>query len=134
MKAKRTKKYAGPRVPNIPMMGTTHNELAMGLHAAIETLIAAPDVDNYNDLSLRFITLGRVVGPQSYMEQAKSAMLDIAARFERVGKFGVNAVEAAALRLASGQMDMALPKIPVNKLWAAEMRTVAMLKGSGVQS
>lgn len=134
MKAKRNKKYAGPRVPNIPMMRTTHDGLAMGLHAAIETLIAAPDADNYNDVSLRFITLGRVVGPQQYMEQAKAAMLDIAARFERMGKFGVNEQEAAALRLASGQMDMALPKIPINKLWAAEMRTVAMLKGSGVEA
>lgn len=130
MKAKRNKKYAGPRVPNIPMMRTTHDELCMGLHIAIETLIARPDVDNYNDLSLRFITLGRVVGKQAYMEQAKAAMLDIAARFERIGKFGVNATEAEALRQASGQMDMALPKIPVNKLWQAEMRTVQMVRSA----
>lgn len=130
MKAKRNKKYGGPRIPNIPMMRTTHDELAMGLHIAIETLIARPDVDTYNDLSLRFITLGRVVGKQQYMEQAKGAMLDIAARFERMGKFGVNAAEAEALRQASGQMDMALPKIPVNKLWQAEMRTVQMVRSA----
>ena len=130
MTKKRTKKYQGPRIPNVPMMRTTHDELAMGLHIAIETLIARPDVDNYNDLSLRFITLGRVVGKQQYMEQAKQAMLDIAARFERVGKFGVNAAEAEALRQASGQMDRALPKIPLNKFLAAEARTMAMLRAN----
>lgn len=124
---KRNKKYS-PRIPNIPMMRATHDELALGLHVAIETLIARPDADNYNDVSLRFITLGRVVGPQAYMERAKGAMLDIAARFERVGKFGVSDAEADALRMASGQMDAALPKIPVNKLWAAEMRTAAMVR------
>lgn len=130
MKKPRNKKYAGPRLPNIPMMKSTHDELALGLHASIETLIARPDADTYNDVSLRFITLGRVVGKQTYMEQAKGAMLDIAARFERMGKFGVNAAEAAALRQASGQMDMALPRIPVNKLYAAELRTAAMLRAA----
>lgn len=128
MKKDRKHKKHKPRIPNIPMMSTTHNDQAMRLHVEIETLIARPDVDTYNALSCRFIALGRALGPRAFMEQAKQAMLDIAARFERMGKFGVNAAEAAALRQASGQMDLALPKVPANKLWAAEIRTAAMLR------
>lgn len=131
MKAKRNKKYV-PRIPNIPMMRETHDDLALTLRMAIETLIACPDIEAYNEVSLRFITLGRAMGPQPFMEQAKQAMLDIAARFERVGKIGVSASEAASLREVSGDMDRAIAKVPVNRMLFAELRTQQMAANEGV--
>jgi hypothetical protein len=127
-KPKRNKKYQ-PRAVAIPMMAETRDELALALHAAVETLIHAPDVDTYNELSLRLVTLGRVVGPKQFLEAAKRAMMDVAERYGRVGKFGVKDDEAAALRLSAGAMDRALGLIPVNYLLAAEVKTMKMCEG-----
>src|SRR3989304_7035116 len=106
-KKPRTKRHT-PIVPRIPMMVETRDDLALGLRMSIEALIAAPGVETYNAVSLRLVTLGRVVGKQSFMEDAKRAMLDVFARFERVGKIGVNDSEAAILRTTAGDMDAAI--------------------------
>lgn len=132
MKPKRNKKYR-PRALNIPMMRETRDELALGLRMSIETLIAVPSVDSYNAVSLQLVTLGRVVGKQEFMERAKAAMLDVAARFERVGKMGVSAAEAAVLRDTSNSMDCAIGMIPVNKFAAAELKTQAWCLQNGVR-
>jgi hypothetical protein len=124
MKKPRNKKYQ-PRVPRIPLMAETRDHLALDLHMAVETLIGAPSREAFNELSKRFITMQKVVGAADYLEIAKRALLDIAARFERVGKFGVNAAEAEALRKASGSMDQALAGVTLDKLHQAAVQTTA---------
>lgn len=132
MKPKRNKKYR-PRALRIPMMRETRDELALALRMSIETLIAAPSVDSYNAVSLQLVTLGRVVGAQEFMERAKAAMLDVAARFERVEKMGVSAAEAAVLRDTSNNMDCAIGLVTVNKFAAAELKTQAWCLQNGVR-
>ncbi len=119
---KRNKKYT-PRMPNIPMMRETRDSLAMALHAAVETLIHRPGIDAYNAVSLNLMTIGRACGKRDCIEAAKRAMLDIFARYERVGKIGANGQDAQALRCAAGALDGLLATIPVNRWVDADMLT-----------
>jgi hypothetical protein len=125
---KRSKKYRQHRV-DIPMMVETRDDLALTLRMSIEALIAAPGVETYNAVSLQLVTLGRVVGKQDFMEQA---MLDVFERFERVGKIGASAAEAAVLRKTANDMDAALALVPVNKFAAAEAKTRVWCEENGV--
>lgn len=130
-RTKRNKRYQ-PRMPSIPMMVETRSDLALGLRMSIEALIAAPGIETYNAVSLRLVTLGRVVGKQPFMEDAKRAMLDVFARFERVGKIGVNESEAAILRATAGDMDAAIAYVPVNEFAWAEAKTRKWCAENGV--
>lgn len=130
-KKPRNKRHS-PRLPNIPMMTETRNGLALELRMAIEALIYEPSIDLFNHVSTRLITLGRVCGVQPCLESAKQAMLDVFARFERVGRMGVSPEEAESLRAASGEMDSMLAMIPVNKLAVSELKTIAWCKANGV--
>lgn len=130
-KKPRNKQYR-PHAINIPMMRETRDELAMGFFAAVETLIAAPDVNSYNEVSLRLVTLGRCVGKRDCMEAAKQAMLDVFARHERVGKMGVSVSEAQSLRAASYGIDGILATVPLNKLVASEVKTVDWCRANNV--
>ena len=129
--SKRNKKYR-PHQINIPMMRETRDSLALKLRMSIEALITAPSVETYNAVSLQLVTLGRVVGKQDFMEQAKRAMLDVYDRVERVGKFGVNRAEAAVLRQTSADMDAAIALVPVNKFAAAEAKTLVWCEQNNV--
>lgn len=129
---KRNKKYI-PRAINLPMMSSTRDDLALGLRMSIEALIAAPSVDTYNAVSLRLVTLGRVVGAQDFMESAKAAMLSVFARYERVAKMGVSESEAAQLRDASRLMDAVIALVPVNKFADAEAKTLRWCLANNVE-
>jgi hypothetical protein len=133
VKPKRGRKHCR-YIPKIPMMPETRDKLAMELRMAVETLISNPSIDAYNFLSTRFITLGRVAGQVDCLESAKAAMLDVFARFERVGKIGVDAMQAERLRTAVGEMDAMIGTIPVNKLAVSEMKTEMWCKLNGVGS
>lgn len=128
---KRSKKYR-PHAVNIPMMPETQADLALKLRMCIEALITAPSVPTYNAVSLELVTLGRVVGKRDFMETAKRAMLDIADRFERVGKIGANDTEAATLRKMAGDMDAAIALIPVNKMVLAQLKTQVWCENNNV--
>ena len=129
---KKPRKPHRPFIPSIPMMREARDAMAMSLHAAIETLICAPDIEAYNNVSTKLITFGYAVGIQECLEGAKKAMTSIADRHTRVGKIGVGKIEAAALRAASGAMDRMLAKIPVNKMLAAELKTQMFVERVGV--
>lgn len=133
MKAKRNKKHR-PRMANIPMMTETRDSLALGMRMSIEALITAPSVETYNAVSLRLVTLGRVVGAHDFMESAKAAMLDVFARYERIGKMGVSDPEAARLRDASRLMDAVIALVPVNKFAAAEAKTLRWCAANNVEA
>lgn len=132
-KPKRNKRRT-PREVRIPMMTETHADLALRTRMSIEALIAAPSVETYNAVSLRLVTLGRVVGAQDFMESAKAAMLSIFARYERVNKMGVSEPEAAQLRDASRLMDAVIALVPVNKFAAAEAKTLRWCEANNVQA
>ena len=132
--SKKPRKAYKPRRVDIPMMVETRDQQALDLRMAIETLIAQPSVDTYNAVSKRLITIGRVLGKQQFMEQAKQAMLDVAARFERVGKMGVSESEAVALRATAGNMDAALATVPVNRFHAADVKTRVWCMANGVEA
>lgn len=131
MSRKRSKKHR-PFIPNIPMMVETQSDLALRLRMSIEALIGYPNEETYNAVSLQLVTLGRVVGPRDFMEQAKRAMLDVFARFERVGKIGASAEEAVVLRAMSAHMDTAIAMVPVNKMAEAEAKTRHWCEQNGV--
>ncbi len=114
------------------MMREARDAMALSLHAAIETLIGAPNDDAYNNVSTKLITFEYAVGIQECLEDAKKAMTSIAARHDRVGRIGVNALEATALRQASCVMDRMLARIPVNKLLKAELKTQIFVERAGV--
>lgn len=132
-KSTKPRKSYRPRTVNIPMMSGTRDDLALGLRMSIEAIIAAPSIETYNAVSLQLVTLGRVTGPQQFMEDAKRAMLDVFGRYERVGRIGVSDKEAAILREASGAMDAALAKIPVNKFHEAQRKTATWCRDNNVE-
>lgn len=131
-KPKRNKAYV-PRALNIPMMRETRDSLALALHAAVETLIERPSIEAYNVVSVNLMTIGRTCGLQGCVEQAKRAMLDIYARYVRVGKIGANADDAQALRTAAGAMDGLLARVPVNRWAAADARTMQQCRAANVE-
>ena len=120
---RKPRKAHRPRTPNIPMMAESRDHMATHLHAAVETLINAPDIEAYNNVSTKLITMAKAIGERDCLEAAKGAMISIAERHERVGKVGVSEHEAHVLRQASGQMDAMLGKIPLNKMLNAEIET-----------
>ena len=117
-------------MPSIPMMRETRDSLALVLHAAVETLICRPGIDAYNAVSLNLMTIGRACGRRDCIEAAKQVMLDIYARYERVGKIGANEQDAAKLRLAAGALDGLLAAVPVNRWIDADMRTAEQYRAA----
>lgn len=113
-KPRRNKAYK-PRPANIPMMAETRNSLALELHLATETLIAAPSPDTYNQLSKMLAALRNAGATDACIDQASDAMLVICDRYERVGKVGVADTEAAVLRQAAGGIDHQIGTVPTNK-------------------
>lgn len=120
---RKPRKQHKARTPSIPMMAATRDRMALDLHAAVETLIHAPDIESYNHVSTKLIALGRVAGERDCLESAKEAMGAICDRFQRVGKMGVSEHEAHQLRKASGDMDSMIGTIPVNRMIKAEVET-----------
>lgn len=130
-KAKRNKPHR-PRAPRIPIMRETRDDLALGLRMSIEALITAPTIETYNEVSLRLVTLGRLVGKQSYMEEAKRAMLDVFDRYERVERMGVSGAEAEVLRRTAGDMDAAIAHVSLTAFLASEVKTRQWCAENGV--
>ncbi len=131
-KPKRNKGYS-PRALNIPMMRETRDGLALALHAAVETLIERPSIESYNVVSVNLMTIGRACGPQPCIESAKQAMLEVYARYKRVGKIGANADDAQALRIAAGAMDGLLARVPVNRWAAADAKTMRQCVAANIE-
>ena len=104
------------REVNVPMMTETHRRLALELRMTVETLIARPSVDIYNQVSKMLAALNRGGMPQSVLDPATLTMNSICDRFERMGKVGVTSLEAAILRRALASIDGAMTRIPINKL------------------
>ena len=108
-----------PKFVSIPMMAENRNMLAMHLHIAVDTLIAAPSVDAYNRVSKMLATLYKAGCTKPCLTLATHAVNAICDRFERVQKVGVSEDEATVLRHASGELDEELARIPFNKFKAA---------------
>jgi hypothetical protein len=130
---KRPRKAYKPRNVSVPMMAETRDSLAMELHAAIETLIHAPSITAYNNVSTKMVTLGRAAGMSDCLEDAKAALIGISDRFERMKKVGVSPHEAQQLRESSAGLDALLASIPINRLRHAEMVTAMHCVELGVE-
>lgn len=98
-----------------PMVTETHRRLALELRAAAETLIGAPSVETFNQLSKMLAALSTAGMFGQAMDLATGAMGEICDRYERVGKVGVKQEEAEQLRLALAAIDGKLPSITLNK-------------------
>lgn len=96
------------------MVTATHRRLALELRMAVETLVAQPSPDAYNQLSKMLAALCRAGMTGTALDAATSTMSDICDRYERVNKIGIKAAEAQALRQAIGAIDGAIARIPVN--------------------
>ncbi len=101
---------------NIPMVRETHRRLALQLRMAGESLIAAPSIDTYNQLSKMLAAMNRAGMAGIAIDRATTTMNQICDRFERVGRIGVSESESATLRTALADIDTFLPAIPVNKI------------------
>jgi hypothetical protein len=100
---------------NVPMVTETHRRLALELRLAAEALIGAPSPVTYNTLSKMLAALNRAGLHGGALDQANDTMNVVVDRFERVGKVGVSATEAEALRQAIASIDGGLARVPVNK-------------------
>lgn len=104
-----------PRLANIPMVTETHQRLALELHLAVETLIALPSSDAFNQLSKMFAALCAAGMAGTGIDLATDTMCGICDRYEVVDTISVNAIEAHNLRHAIGAIDKRIARIPVNK-------------------
>lgn len=119
MTKKRNKQYR-PRGVRVPMMAPTRDNLAMHLHAAVETLIAAPSIDAYNRVSKMLATMTQSGVDHIALNVASQTVNSICDRYERIGKIGVSGYEAGVLRDMAGHLDALLARIPVNVFKAAK--------------
>ncbi len=101
---------------NVPMCSETHRRLALELRTSIETLIARPSVDAYNQASKMLAALGRAGLTGVALDMANDTMSGICDRYERVRKVGTSDIEAEQLRQAAGGIDRRLPFIPLNRV------------------
>lgn len=109
---------------HVPMMKNSRDNLALQLHAAVETLIGAPGIDAFNRVSKMVARTESALGrPDACLNAAKEALYAISERFARVGKVGVSDEEAKRLKTASGDIDKLLPKIPANVMRQAGIQT-----------
>lgn len=100
---------------SIPMVTETHRRLALERRMAGESLIAAPSVDAFNQLSKMLAALCNAGMAGEAIDLATDTMSDICDRYERVQKIGVSELEGEWLRLAIASIDDRLPMIPVNR-------------------
>lgn len=104
------------RVVNIPMMNVTRRSVALGIHAAISTIINSPSIDSYDNLITRVAALCHA-GVRGYgIDASTHALTMIADRFDRTGKVGVSDKEAEILKAAGDRLDADLAGVPVNRL------------------
>lgn len=108
-KAARNKPYR-PKPTYMPLMQVTRNDIALGLHLAVEALIHAPSKLTYDQLNRMVAALAIAGGKQDAarhvalvaMAQATSA---IAARHELLNFIILTDEEMAVLRAGAGQVD-----------------------------
>ena len=123
-KKSRAGKGRAGRMPRTPMMRETCDEIAMRLHADVETLIHCPTEDAYNMVSRNLQTFDRTYGRHDEIERIKQAMHEICARYIRVKRIGVSADEASALRGGASFMAKVLHVVSVQEWLEADLKTV----------
>lgn len=97
------------------MVTETHRRLALELRLATEALIGAPSPVTYNTLSKMLAALNRAGLEAPALSEATDTLNEVVDRYERIGKVGMKAAEAAALRQSIAAIDGAMARIPVNK-------------------
>ena len=102
------------------MMTESRDNLAIQMHAAVETLIMAPSIDAYNRVSKMLATLTSAGVKSESLDEAAEAVNAVCDRYERVKLVGVSATEAEVLRMRAGELDRLLASIPVNVFKAAK--------------
>lgn len=102
------------------MMATSRDNLALHLHAAVETLISAPSIDSYNRLSTMLATMTQAGMVSESLNLANACVNSICDRYERVGRIGVSEEEASILREKSGELDRLLARVPANVFQVAK--------------
>jgi hypothetical protein len=100
---------------NVPMVTETHRRLALELRMSVELLIERPSPDSFNQLSKMLAALVRAGMASQALDAASNTMNGICDHYERIGKVGVSAAEATALRQAIAGVDGRLALVPVNK-------------------
>lgn len=113
--AKPRKQYR-PREVNRPMTAPSHRRLALEIRLAVESLVGAGSPESYNTLSKMLAALCRAGFNGEALDRANATMDLILARYERVGKVGVDEHEAAALRESIALIDGRMATIPVNRI------------------
>lgn len=101
------------------MMAPSRDNLALQMHAAVETLISAPSIDAFNRVSKMLATLSASGLHIAALDEATEIANSICDRYERIKKIGVSNHEAEILRTRAGQLDVMLATVPVNVFKAA---------------
>ncbi len=129
---KRPRKKYREKAIYLPMMAGSRDSLAMRLHLNVESLIASPSSDAFNELCKKVASLNdaishvrgrRLVDDKDAAANAIRTTIrtlnDIHERTERTGTLTVTEFEAMSLRNASGAMDVELARIPKNVMDAS---------------
>jgi hypothetical protein len=135
------KKYR-PKAIYKPMMANTRADIALDMHLAVEACINAPSPATFDQLGAMLASMATAINQQGDMpieyrddEDSKAivrmmkALHNIQERFDRIGKYGASEEEAATLREASGYMDSALARIPMNVMQASIYQVTQMCQG-----
>lgn len=130
-KSSKTRKKHRSRMLRIPMQTSTRDNLALELRLAIEVLILAPSPATYNQCSSMLAALMRSGVEGDAIDAATGTLTLICDRYERVGKVGVSEDEAASLRGATGGLDSAIGRIPLNKFREAVATVTAHMADMG---
>ena len=125
--SKKPRKTYKPKAIHMPMMAESRDRMAMRLHLNVETLIASPSSEAFNELCKKVASLtdalshlrGRPIANDrdaaaNAIRTAVATLTQIQERAERTETLGVTDTEALSLRNASGVMDLELGRIPKN--------------------
>lgn len=121
-----------PKSIYVPMMKSTHDDLALEMHLAVEALVGAPGPATYNQLSKMLRVMNSIGVDDPALVRANNTMLAIADRCDRVHKVGVSAAEADFLRQDIATLETLLRTVPVNRFVAAVNKVAAFCAEMGV--
>lgn len=140
---RRPRKAYKPKSIHLPMMASSRDSLAMKLHLNVESLIAAPDSDAFNELCKKVASItdalshlrGRAIvdDRDAAANAVRTCVSTLAAVHERAmvnSKLVITEFEAMSLRNAAGSLDVELARIPKNVMDAA-ITTVKNAVASG---
>lgn len=117
---------------HIPMMRETRQKIAIKMHLMAEEMIGRPSATAAGELSKSMAIMTAAIDNSSAVNiihrkdpvalsliASLNTMVEIEARHDKIGKWGITGDQAVVIRAAAARFDEALARVPYNVYLAA---------------